>query len=104
MLLWSDPGVVHNFFKRAVDGYLNTPDFSTVGITYEAIYIYTRAPSRILNRSAAQTQVKAGVKPELGRSVNIITGAFVFRRLKTRPRKVPAKRPLRPSNSDPAAD
>ncbi len=43
-------------------------------VTNEAVYIQPRAPSRILNRSAAQTQVKAGVKPELGRSVNINLG------------------------------
>ncbi len=47
------------------------------------------------------SQVKEGVKPELGRSVNIITGSFVLKRLKTMPWKVLTQRPLRSSNTGP---
>jgi hypothetical protein len=59
---------------------------------------------RALNRTTAQTQVLAEVKPELLRAFNIITVSLVINCMQKRSRMVPAKHPLRPSNSDPAAD
>jgi hypothetical protein len=61
-------------------------------------------PVRALNRQTAQTQVKAGVKPELLRIFHIITMFLAVNRMKAISLKVPPKHPLRPSNSDPATD
>jgi hypothetical protein len=61
-------------------------------------------PARALNRQTAQTQVKADVKPELLRAFNIIKVLLDVKRMKAISRRVPAKHPLRPSNSDPTAD
>ena len=61
-------------------------------------------PARALNRQTDQTQVKAGVKPERFKVFNIITVLLDVNRMKAIARRVPAKHPLRPSNSDPTAD
>jgi hypothetical protein len=42
------------------------PEMASLRITNKAIFIQTCAPGRGLNRTAAQTQVQAGVTPELG--------------------------------------
>jgi hypothetical protein len=61
-------------------------------------------PFRALNRQTDQTQVKAGVKPERFKVFNIIKVLLNVNRLQAIARKVPAKHPLRPSNSDPTAN
>ena len=61
-------------------------------------------PARALNRQTDQTQVKAGVKPERFKVFNIITVLLDVNRMKAIVRRVPAKHPLRPSNSDPTAN
>jgi hypothetical protein len=61
-------------------------------------------PVRALNRQTAQTQVKAGVKPERFKVFNIIMVLLDIYRMKAIGRWVPAKHPLRPSNSDSTAD
>ena len=61
-------------------------------------------PARALNRQTAQTQVKAGVKPERFKVFNIIKVLLDVNRMQAIARRVPAKHLLRPSNSDPTAD
>ena len=61
-------------------------------------------PARALNRQTAQTQIKAGVTPERLRAFNILTMVLAANRMKVISHRVPAKHPLRPSDSDPTAD
>ena len=61
-------------------------------------------PARALNRQTDQTQVKAGVKPERFKVFNIIKVLLDVNRMQATARRVPAKHPLRPSNSDPTAN
>jgi hypothetical protein len=70
----------------------------------EVLFNYTRLHASALNRAAAQTRVKAGVNPELFKGFNITVVPFATNPMKTISRMVPAKHPLRPSNSDPTAD
>jgi hypothetical protein len=60
--------------------------------------------ARALNRQTAQTQVKAGVKPEPFKVFNITKMLLDVNRMQAIARRVPAKHPLKPSNSDPTAD
>ena len=61
-------------------------------------------PVRVLNRQTDQTQFKAGVKPERFKVFNIIKVLLDVIRMQAIARRVPAKHPLRPSNSDPTAN
>jgi hypothetical protein len=79
-----------------VRNHLDIRCHSYVGLSVE--------PARALNRQTAQTQVKAGVKPERFKVFNIIKVLLGVNRMQAIARKVPAKHPLRPSNSDPAAN
>ena len=51
-------------------------------------------PARALNRQTAQTQVKAGVKPERLRAFNIIKKVLDVNRMQAIARRVPARHPL----------
>ena len=61
-------------------------------------------PARALNRPTDQIQVKAGVKPEPFKVFNITKMLLDVNRMQAIARRVPAKHPLRPSNSDPTAN
>ena len=61
-------------------------------------------PARALNRQTDQTQVKAGVKPERFKVFHIIKVVSDVNHLQEIARRVPAKHPLRPSNSDPTVN
>ena len=61
-------------------------------------------PARAFNRQTAQTQIKASVKPEHLMVFNIIKVLLDVNRMNAISRRVPAKHPLRPSDSDPTTD
>ena len=76
--------------------HLDIPGHSYIGLSVK--------PVRALNRQTDQTQVKAGVQPERFKVFDIIKVLLDVNCLQAIARRVPAKHPLRPSNSDPTAD